>query len=127
MQVHCKYKDTCSGCQYLDLPFADQHRLKKTHLEALLREAQIPFNGAIGLVSPGAAHLRDRADLIYDRGALGLFDKVSRQITDLEECQQLSPRLQLWLAELRNFQWPIQKGSLRLRVGPGEQKGIWLD
>lgn len=131
MQVECKYKDKCSGCQYLGVPLDEQHEHKIAELAAMFREAQIPLKGAIDLVSPGAAWLRDRVDLVWDRGALGLYEKNTgdglKKILDIDECQQLSPALQSWLSEVRRIQWPIKKGSLRLRVGPHGERGIWLD
>lgn len=127
MQVNCKYKEKCAGCQYLDLSLQEQHQLKKRHLLGLLEQAQIPFNGVLELTSPAPAGLRDRVDLVFDRGALGLYEKNSRLILDIEVCQQLSSPLQAWLTEVRNIKWPIQKGSLRLRVDPQNQRGIWLD
>jgi 23S rRNA (uracil1939-C5)-methyltransferase len=127
MKVDCKYKEKCAGCQYLDLSLQEQHQLKTTHLKELLQNAQIPFNHTIGLTSPAPAKLRDRVDMVYDQGALGLYEKNTRAILDITECQQLSAELQTWLTEVRNIIWPIKKGSLRLRVGPQNQRGIWLD
>ncbi|WP_413291482.1 RNA methyltransferase [Bdellovibrio sp. HCB337] len=127
MQVDCKYKEKCAGCQYLDLSLKEQHQLKKKHLLDLLNQAQIPFNGVLELTSPAPAGLRDRVDLVFDRGSLGLYEKNTRQILDIEVCKQLSAPLQSWLTEVRNIKWPIQKGSLRLRVGPQGQRGLWLD
>jgi len=127
MQVDCKYKEKCSGCQYLGLTLEEQHQHKVRELSDLLAGAQIPFKSSIDLVSPGAAWLRDRADLVWEQGRLGLYEKNTRQILDIEQCQQMSPALQAWLAEVRKVNWPIRKGSLRLRVGPQGQRGIWLD
>ncbi|MGZ3745456.1 MAG: class I SAM-dependent RNA methyltransferase [Pseudobdellovibrionaceae bacterium] len=130
MKLDCKYKDHCSGCQYLDLPLHAQQDLKTQSLSQLLRDHEIPFKGPISLTSPGKAWLRDRVDLVFHRkgseSALGLYRKGSKEILDIEHCQQLTPRLQAWLSEVRKIRWPIHKGSLRLRVGP-QQKGLWLD
>lgn len=131
MRMDCKYKKECSGCQYLDLSLEEQHQLKIQSLTQLLNEFQIPFQGPIGLISPGAGWLRDRVDLVFHaegcESALGLYKKNSKEILDIEECQQLTPSLQAWLSEVRKIHWLIHKGSLRLRVGPQGQKGIWLD
>lgn len=131
MQVECKYKDKCSGCQYLDVPLQEQHQRKVAELTTMFREAQIPIKGSIDLVSPGAAWLRDRVDLVWSDGALGLYEKNTgdgvKRILDIDVCQQLSPALQAWLTEVRRIHWPIKKGSLRLRVGPHGERGIWLD
>lgn len=131
MQVECKYKDKCSGCQYLELPLEEQHQRKAEELSGLFRSAQIPFNGSLEVISPAPSGLRDRADLVWEAGALGLYEKYTpgqqKRVLDLEQCQQMSKPLQAWLTEVRKIQWPIKKGSLRLRVGPQGQRGIWLD
>jgi len=135
MQVECQYKDKCSGCQYLGVSLKEQHELKTKHLSELFNKAQILFKDPIDLVSPGAAGLRDRVDLVWDQGVLGLYEKSSKnnsgdpikKILDIEVCQQLSPPLQEWLTEVRRIKWPIKKGSLRLRVSPLGERGIWLD
>ncbi len=131
MLIDCKYKEKCSGCQYLDLSIQDQHDLKAHALKKLLQDSQIYYENLIDITSPGPAWLRDRVDLIFERigpsSALGLYEKNKRQILDIEQCQQLTPELQAWLSEIRKIQWPIQKGSLRLRIGPQKQRGIWLD
>ncbi len=131
MLVECKYKDKCSGCQYLEIPLEEQHQRKAKELSSLLRSAQIPFNGSLEVISPAPSGLRDRVDLVWESGALGLYEKYSpgqqKRVLDLEQCLQLSKPLQAWLTEVRKIHWPIKKGSLRLRVGPQDQRGIWLD
>lgn len=123
----CRYQDKCSGCQYLEISLQEQHQLKKQHLRGLLQKALIPFSGPLELSSPAPFGLRDRIDVVFERGALGLYEKQTRQILDIEKCPQLSPELQSWLTEVRRVRWPLQKGSLRLRIGPQGQKGLWLD
>ena len=75
--------------------------------------------------------LRDRADLIIDQRSgtyrLGLFDQDHREIVDLEKCPQMSPALQSWFQDFRKIKIPVQRGSIRLRVSPSGQRGVWLD
>lgn len=127
MSVECRYQERCSGCQLLGTPLEDQHELKKAELRRLLQNAGLELPAILGLSSPAAVGLRDRADFVYEDGALGLYEKGARKILDLEICLQLSPALQIFLSEVRNIRWPIKKGSLRLRVGPRGEKGLWLD
>ncbi|XGC79380.1 RNA methyltransferase [Bdellovibrio bacteriovorus] len=81
----------------------------------------------IGFLSAGASHLRDRLDFTLEEGRLGLFHKAHRAIVDIKECAQLSSALQSWLTEFRQIQFPFKKGSVRLRVGPSGERGVWLD
>ncbi|UOF01968.1 class I SAM-dependent RNA methyltransferase [Bdellovibrio reynosensis] len=126
-KVTCAYQDICSGCHFIPSPYHEQESRKKNHLLILLKEAGLLAQNEIGFLSAGASHLRDRLDFTLEEGRLGLFHKTRREIVDIEICAQLSPALQEWLTEFRQIQFPFKKGSVRLRAGPGGQKGAWLD
>lgn len=126
-KVLCPYKDDCSGCQFLEMPYGAQTDAKKTQLLELFRGSNLSYLKPLKVLSAGAAHLRDRLDFSLENGRLGLYHKGRREIVDLKNCAQLSPELQEWLTEFRKIQWPFTKGSIRLRVGPQGQKGVWLD
>ncbi|WP_253715953.1 RNA methyltransferase [Bdellovibrio bacteriovorus] len=126
-KVPCAYKDLCNGCQFLDLTYGDQISGKIFELSELLKNAEIPYHGKIQFVSAGASHLRDRLDFSLEDGRLGLYRKDKKEITDLEICAQLSPTLQAWLTEFRTLKLPFKKASVRLRVGPNGERGVWLD
>jgi len=126
-RVLCPYQSDCSGCQFLGTAYGDQLEGKKAQLLELFRGSNISFGGDIQTLSAGPAHLRDRLDYSLEDGRLGLYHKERREIVDLKSCAQLSPELQAWLEDFRRIQWPFKKGSVRLRVGPQGQKGVWLD
>ena len=126
-KVPCPYKADCTGCQYLDFPYAEQIQIKKDHLNKLFISKNLSPLEPIGFMSAGAAFLRDRLDFSLQENRLGLYGKDRKNILDLEVCAQLSPALQAWLTEFRKISWPFAKGSIRLRVGPEGQKGVWLD
>ncbi len=125
--IPCPYESTCSGCQLLDKPYASQVQLKTTELRGLLHGHDLRIPEKIEFLSAGAAYLRDRLDFSLQDGRLGLYGKNSREIVDIEVCAQLSLPLQEWYREFRNIKWPFNKGSIRLRVGPDGQRGVWLD
>lgn len=126
-KVPCPYKDDCTGCQYLDFSYAEQIQIKKDHLNKLFISKNLSPLEPIEFVSAGTAFLRDRLDFSLQDSRLGLYGKDRKNILDLEVCAQLSPALQAWLTEFRKISWPFTKGSIRLRVGPEGQKGVWLD
>lgn len=126
-KVTCFYKDFCNGCQYLDLDYNEQHKIKIAELWGLLKSQQIEFSQSIDFISAGKALLRDRLDFSLEDGRLGLYRKDKREIIDLETCAQLSPELQAWLTEFRTLKLPFKKGSVRLRVSPSGERGVWLD
>lgn len=131
--VFCPYQDSCNGCQYLHLGYAQQLELKKKELAELLlkKGLNLPKDlTSIEILTAGAAYLRDRLDFSLQGGRLGLYGKDSHgghDIVDIEICAQLSPALQAWLTEFRTYTWPVEKGSIRLRVGPQGERGVWLD
>lgn len=125
--LSCPYEVECSGCEYLGRSYEGQLKLKSDQLRAHFQDAQIPYLGEIALHSAGSRGLRDRLDFSWIEGKLGLYQKQSHDLVDIETCLQLSPDLQQALTEIRKVKWPIRKGSLRVRVGPHGQKGLWLD
>lgn len=75
--------------------------------------------------------VRDRADLMWvnvnGEMKLGLFGLQEREIVDLPACPMMSEPLESWLLEFRKKAPPIVKGSVRLRVSPAGERGVWLD
>ncbi len=78
-------------------------------------------------LSVGDFGLRDRLDFVFEDNRHGLYSHAEKKIIDIEICGQLSAPLQDFYSEFKKMKWPIQKGSFRLRTGPQNQKGVWLD
>ena len=127
VKTPCSVNEYCSGCQYWSLDYSAQAILKTQELRKLLNEKSIQTPEIIDFLSSGTAFLRDRLDFSFENKAFGLYKKNTKEILDIAECAQLSPVLQEWLTEVRKISWPFNKGSIRLRVGPQGQRGIWLD
>lgn len=129
---HCEYASTCSGCGWFATPYELQKSLK---VEAFLKtwsKAELPaLDFAPKFVSIAQAGLRDRVDLVIDNRSgsqrLGMFDQEHKEIVDLAVCPQVTQPLQNWLNEFRKIKWPIHRGSVRLRVSPTGDRGVWLD
>lgn len=73
--------------------------------------------------------VRDRADLVWENGRLGLFGLGERsEIVDLPACPMLTPNLEKFFVEFKSRVPPgVRKGSVRLRVSPSGARGVWLD
>lgn len=71
--------------------------------------------------------LRDRLDFQVQDDQFGLWSQDKKRIIDLPHCLQLSSELQAWLTDFRKIKRPFTKGSIRLRVGPQKNRGVWLD
>ncbi|MBX3040837.1 MAG: RNA methyltransferase [Bdellovibrionaceae bacterium] len=124
--VTCPTEAVCAGCDYLGLTLDAQLSLKKAELAALLSSQSVTFPN-ISVWSPGTHGLRDRLDFTLEEGRFGLRHKQESRIVDLEECPQLSPALHDWFLEFRQRLPALRKGSIRLRVSPEGQRGLWLD
>ncbi len=125
-KLSCHLESICSGCQYLHLDYDEQVKIKIEQLQQLFDHSQIPY-GPIEFLSAGLGGLRCRLDFSLQGGRLGLYGKGLHDIVDIDICAQLSPPLQNWLTEFRSYQWPVDKGSIRLRVSPHGKLGAWLD
>lgn len=123
MDLRCPLQDQCSGCDLLHLNQESQ-KLKKIQS---FEEGFAQKNIKPTYQSFGSGALRSRLDFVLSNGLLGLYQKNSREIIDIETCLQLEPRLQEFYNQFRKIKWPIKKGSVRLRVSPTGERGAWLD
>ena len=129
----CIHKNVCSGCPWIDFSAQEQKNRKISVLSESLLRTQIHFQGEIRHHLPGEFFLRDRADLTYENGKYGFYQKDSRAIFAVKSCPQMSPALQNLFDQLIQISLPIKKGSLRLRVSAAEdsdsrqKNGLWLD
>jgi 23S rRNA (uracil1939-C5)-methyltransferase len=63
----CPHFGTCGGCQYQDLIYTEQLRIKRSHLEDLLQQASIEAPPNITLHSAEPYHYRNRIRLRLER------------------------------------------------------------
>ncbi len=124
----CGHSKICSVCNWIDLSADEQKTRKINSLMTLLEEAQISPLPAPEFYHVADQALRDRADLVWSDGKLGFYQKDSRDGFQVEACPLMSPALTKYFQEIRKMTFPLQKGSLRLRVShDGKHRGIWLD
>jgi 23S rRNA (uracil1939-C5)-methyltransferase len=121
--LNCPHVGACGGCAWGTKDFAIQSQEKLTPLRAVFSDARMVPAPMIGV--------RDRADLVWESTEggmrLGLFALDRREIVDLETCSMMSSALEAWFREFRLRAPPIRRGSVRLRVSPGGERGVWLD
>jgi len=127
----CSYTSICSGCDWLLKPIEIQRELKIENLKSTWEQATKQKLPEVQFVAVGDRGVRDRVDLVFDARTgsprLGLFDRFHTQIVDLQGCPMMGPELENWFQEFRKISFPIQRGSLRLRVSPKGMRGVWLD
>jgi 23S rRNA (uracil1939-C5)-methyltransferase len=123
--LDCKFAGKCGGCPQAERPLGELHAEKLAMVRGIFPTAALSH-------TPGG-RVRDRADLTWQEGSLGLYalsadpgaDKPG--IVDVPECPMMSEALERWLIDYRAKAPPIAKGSVRLRVSPSGQRGVWLD
>jgi 23S rRNA (uracil1939-C5)-methyltransferase len=119
--LQCRYAGKCGGCPSFAGDFAPER--KAGALRELFALAEIRY-------AP-TGRVRDRADLtcenINGQMRIGLYGLNLREVVDLDGCPMMSEPLEAWFKEFRLRPPPIQKGSVRLRVSPGGERGVWLD
>lgn len=84
----CPVAKKCGGCQYLDLPYTEQLKVKQKTVEKLLK----PYgrvNRIIGMEEP--AHYRNKVHAVFDfqkgRGIVsGIYQKGTHYVVPVEEC-----------------------------------------
>lgn len=124
-KLSCKYRGVCGGCAWYELSSDHVTQKKLDSIRKIYPEAVIVYQGQ--------TRIRDRADLVWQevdgQMHLGMFkiDRESRSILDLESCETMTPELEAWLKDYRKRAPKIKKGSVRLRVSPSGQRGVWLD
>ena len=119
--LDCKNVGKCGGCPLGQREFAPQEKAKLVQgIFPSASMAYFPLN-----------RVRDRADLIWERVNghmhLGLYGLEGRETVDLADCPMMSEALENWLHDFRKKAPPIKKGSVRLRVSPRGERGVWLD
>lgn len=123
----CAHLEICNGCHFGKTLYADQLVLKKQTLLNHLGHLQ-PQLPDIAIKSAGANELRERFDFTVEGNRMGLYSQA-RELVEIKNCLQVTPSLQKAFEDLKTVQFPIKKGSVRLRVSPSDpaKKGIWLD
>lgn len=123
-KFNCPAISKCSGCAPLAPAIENQQQIKIDQFTRLLKlspEVQVMVEDL------GEGFVRERLDFTWSEGSFGLRETQGVKIVDLPVCHQLTPELQNALTEFRKIQWPVQKGSVRLRVNSRAERGVWLD
>ncbi len=128
--VHCILADQCSGCSWINIPYDLQLQKKQTEISEILKTLESNIAPVIHSSGPRAG--RTRLDLTLEtqdgNSRLGLYGLNRQGIVDMLECPMATPELEAWLKDLKKEKLPqARKGSLRLRISPTGQRGLWID
>lgn len=127
MKKSCEYAGICGGCGWISISYQKQLDSKKNQLLAALSELSLSAY-SLDTVSTLEFRSRDRVDLTLKDGQIGLYSlDGTHRIVDIQSCLQMSEGLEVWFQEFRQNLPDIKVGSVRLRIGPSGQRGVWLD
>lgn len=123
--ISCNYIGRCGGCPWGSREHEHQIAEKLAAVGALHSGTKFSY-------SP-EQRVRDRADLVWEKREghmhLGLYElnAESRRVVDIEQCPMMTEPLERFLKEFRQRAPDVQRGSVRLRVSPTGERGVWLD
>src|SRR5690606_37004141 len=128
-KLDCGYIGRCSGCQIAHLNTKEQVDLKLLNFSKLWKNA---FNSEpkIDFIRKHETKFRHRADLTIENNEtqkIGFYETDTRQILDIKDCPLMSVELSEIYKKLRRISFNIKKGSVRIRVSPDKQFGLWID
>ncbi len=127
----CPKANLCSGCEWISQPLATQHKHKQQRQRDLLKEYGIPYEASLTISTCGSKAERIFVDVSFERmdgqTKLGLYDINREHIVNIERCPAAITDLQDCIEALSKDPMPIDRASLRLRVNPHGQWGMWID
>lgn len=127
----CQLAGICGGC-HKNLLALDLEKMGKLALLSELASKLLAVNPP-QLIQGATIGVRDRVDLTFRQREgeyeLGLYAAGTQRLIDIPRCPMMSPPLEAWYLEFRRHRPPpfISKGSIRLRVSPSGERGVWLD
>src|SRR5262245_40589635 len=93
----CPYVGECGGCDYQDLPYGDELRLKEDVLAQLLSDQIGPAAVSPIIPSPQEYYYRQRIDLKLQRTRIGVLigftPKSGRGILSVDRCAIALPEI----------------------------------
>ncbi len=124
----CPHFKLCSGCEPLAVLLSDQQKMKIDHFMLQAKTHNILKNeDKVRLHDLGEGFLRTRLELTWSKDHWGFWSKEKNELLAIEECHQIDPLLNDFYQKFKKISWPMQKASMRLRMSPKGQFGIWLD
>lgn len=134
MSLACDLAGRCGGCPLLPISLEQQSHLKQQTFLDAWHECGLPMLPSVMLHVPQAQGVRARVDLTLRTGTapdarpvLGFYTRTEKQLLEVTRCPMLNPELDQWLRAFGQDLPNIAVGSIRLRVSPTGERGVWLD
>lgn len=127
MKLTCKYLEACRGCSLGTIEFDKQKNIKKKSFFDQLQSGLSSYDSAsFDYIFPVFDHYRTRSDFVYSEGRLGWYGQ-NKTFLPVDECALHVNKLTTLAQRIAKIPWPIKKGSMRFRIGPDGQCGVWMD
>ncbi len=122
-ELLCSKFGVCGGCGWGGRPLIDQQAEKLAMVKEIAPDALIVFAPLKGI--------RDKVDMVWaevdGEMRLGFYGLKQRDPVDVDSCPMMTDALSDFYRQFRKMAPPIKKGSVRLRVSPDGDWGVWLD
>ncbi len=116
----CPYVEICGGCPLRQYEQSEYQRRKKETFEAVLKQLTVqPLKTGAPVFIDDATRRRASLAFKFKKGTLtlGFNGARSNDITDIEQCAQLTPELNAVLPELRRLLTDICATPYKLKKG----------
>lgn len=111
----CPHYDKCSGCHYQHTSYEEEIKFKEASLTHYLKS--IPNLPKIQVTAASQRyHYRNRIQLHYQKGILGLHRAQSHEILEIPHCQLPHPAIQEKISELYDRKELFQGGQGHIEI-----------
>lgn len=125
----CPHYAECPGCHYLHTGYEQELVYKKQALQRLLHKLDLGESGIEVLAAPQRLGYRNRIQLHYRNGRIGLIDGVTDSIVEIPQCRILRDELQPELLRLYDDKTVLKshgrEGHCELYLKDGETSLQW--
>lgn len=125
LNARCQYFGKCSGCKQWHSSESLTAQKQFTELSQIhwptIRLPKIQHHPV------GPFHFRQKLDFTLADGKFGLYETGTKNLLTIESCAIATLELNTLLKEFHTRLPLISKGSVRLRVSPKGDYGVWLD
>ncbi len=121
----CPVYKKCGGCPQYELSESQEQQRKQRPVREWLSSHDIDQTPTIqSFVWLG---FRDRCDLQYNNGKVGLYQRKSNDLVPITKCPKVHPLLNEAILWMTNNPPPITKASFLFRRAPDNTIGLWID
>lgn len=127
IEASCPHYQQCPGCDYLHTDYVSELAYKKAALEQHFYGLNRPEIEV--LAAPSRDHYRNRVQLHYRKGKLGILDGANNAILEIPQCQLAEAKLQTKIDQLyQDRSWQKQaksQGHCEVALIDDEAKVFW--